>query len=894
MKIKYGIFALMLLLVILFSGASSYQSYLRQRTMLINGIDKQLYTAAMMARATLPRDYHDSIVDAASVAKKRFNEIVNRYNELCVELEMEYLWSLMKINGEIVFTSSTSPDKITNNENHAKFFESHTNPELYETAFLTQKPQYQQHMDKWGKIQVVLIPFVDSHGRPYLFGAGMKLSRVDGLLRRSLKESIIFGAGFLLAGLILSYILARMLSVPLNILAFETSKIASGQFDKKVKEKGFYEYVVLAQSFNQMALAINEKIIAQTKSEEKYRLLFEKMMDGFALHKIILNQNNQPVDYRFVEVNKAFEKQTGLNRNDIIGKTVTQVLPGTQADTADWIGKYGKVALTGEEISFELFSEVLSKWYQVVAYSPKKGYFATIFMDITGLKRAENRLQKSEKKYQAIMESMKEPIYKGSKDLIIEYMNPTMITRTGRDATGEYCFKAIHGFDEKCPWCNHENVINGNTNEFDVVSPKDNCSYHISSTPLVNNDGSISSLNVFRDVTQLQKMETMLKQSQKMEAIGTLAGGIAHDFNNILFPILGHATMLLEDAPEDSPFRNGLNGIYSSALRAGELVKQILTFSRQEMNQLHPMKIQPIVKEALKFIRSSIPATINIKHDIRPECGVIKADPTQIHQIVMNLTTNAFHAMEKKGGDLTVVLKEVESDEHNIIAPDITPGVYACLMVADTGEGMDKELICKIFDPFFTTKEQGKGTGMGLSAVHGIVKSMGGAIHVYSEPGIGSEFKLYFPLEDSCFEQHTTQTHEAMPTGVEQILLVDDEKEIVKMEKQMLERLGYKVTPFSDSREALNAFRDDPDKFDMVITDMAMPNLPGDKLAVELIRIRPDIPVLLCTGFSETMFAEKAMALGIKGFLLKPIVRKKLAKKIREVLNDNKHQQMPN
>ncbi|MCK5100243.1 MAG: response regulator, partial [Desulfobacteraceae bacterium] len=359
------------------------------------------------------------------------------------------------------------------------------------------------------------------------------------------------------------------------------------------------------------------------------------------------------------------------------------------------------------------------------------------------------------------------------------------------------------------------------------------------------------------------------------------------DFNNILFPIVGHTEMLLEDVSEDSPLRTSLDEIYIAALRARELVKQILTFSRQDNNELKLMKMQRIIKEALKLIRSTIPTTIAIKQDIQTDCGVIKADPTQIHQIIMNLATNAYHAMEETGGELKVGLKEIKLSENDLIAPDITPGVYACLTIADTGAGMDKTLTEKIFDPFFTTKEQGKGTGMGLSVVHGIVLSMNGAIRVYSEPGKGTEFHIYLPVVNNSSEKQEFQTEELIQSGTEHILLVDDEKIIITMEKHMLERLGYQVTSHTSSVEALEAFRASPDKFDLVITDMAMPNMPGDKLSDKLTEIRPDIPVLLCTGFSEVMSEKKAISLGIKGFLLKPIVMHDLSMKIREVLDEN-------
>lgn len=391
---------------------------------------------------------------------------------------------------------------------------------------------------------------------------------------------------------------------------------------------------------------------------------------------------------------------------------------------------------------------------------------------------------------------------------------------------------------------------------------------------------------VKRDITKQIRLEDQVLQAQRMETIGTLAGGIAHDFNNILAPILGYTEMLLDDVPEEGQLRDNLNEIYTSSTRAKKLVKQILTFSRQDTSELKLMKIQPVVEEALRLIRATIPTTIKIRQNIMSKGGVIKADPTQIHQLVMNLTTNAYHAMMETGGELKVSLQEIELNDRETLGLDLESGPYTCLIVSDTGVGMDKKLTEKIFDPFFTTKELGKGTGMGLSVVHGIVKNTGGAIHVYSEPGKGTEFKVYFPLAKSSSEEQKKENGGIIQRGSERILLVDDEKAIIRMETMMLERLGYQVVSRTNGIEALEAFRANPHKFDMVITDMAMPNMSGDKLASELVKIRPDIPVLLCTGFSENISKERASFLGIGGFLLKPVVMRDLSQKIRDVLNN--------
>ncbi|MCD4720227.1 MAG: cache domain-containing protein [Desulfobacula sp.] len=519
---------------------------------------------------------------------------------------------------------------------------------------------------------------------------------------------------------------------------------------------------------------------------------------------------------------------------------------------------------------------------------------------LMGRKKAETALLKSEKQFQNLFNSITDLIYTQDMEGRFTSANPVIQNFFGYDMD-DFLGRKASDFMEP------EFQSDFNSRYLEVVK---NQGYHESiacyfkknkekiyleyKSFLVKPDdgGEPYITGIGRDVTEkilskkrLEKLEKQIIQTQKLEAIGTLAGGIAHDFNNILFPVLGHTEMLLEDIPEDSPFHTSLNQIYTGAIRARDLVKQILAFSRQEKSELKLMKIQYLIKEVLKLIRSSIPTTIEIKQDIQADCGVIKADPMQIHQVIMNLTTNAYHAMEETGGKLKVSLNQVQLGEFDLITPDMEPGSYACLSVTDTGIGMEKNITDQIFNPFFTTKKQGKGTGMGLSVVHGIVKSMGGAIQVYSEPGKGTKFHVYFPIEKNSFEELNIQTEELIQPGDERILLVDDEEAIITMEKQMLDRLGYQVTSRTSSIEALEAFRANPDKFDMVITDMAMPNMPGDKLAVELTKIRADIPILLCTGFSETMSEEKAASLGIKGFILKPIVMKNLSLKIREVLD---------
>lgn len=391
-----------------------------------------------------------------------------------------------------------------------------------------------------------------------------------------------------------------------------------------------------------------------------------------------------------------------------------------------------------------------------------------------------------------------------------------------------------------------------------------------------------------QDITARKSLEYRLRQAQKMEAIGTLAGGIAHDFNNILGAIIGYTELSLQEPGENQRQRRYLEQIFKAAKRAGDLVKQILTFSRQTEETLLPLRISPIVTEVLKLLRASLPSTVEVRQNIQSDPDTILASSTHIHQILMNLCTNAAHAMRDKKGVLSIGLEPVEIRPGEILtAQGLLPGSHIRLTVSDTGCGIDPGILEKIFDPFFTTKKPGEGTGMGLSVVHGIVMSCRGAITVRSEVGKGTEFQVYFPLLIDTAGEEGGDAAAPLPIarGSERILFVDDEELLVSLGKEMLTGLGYEVTGCANSPEALQLFRTRPDRFDLVITDMTMPNLTGLELARELFSIRPDLPVILCTGFSETVTPQKAKSLGIREFVMKPVAFDQLAMTIRKTLD---------
>jgi PAS domain S-box-containing protein len=393
---------------------------------------------------------------------------------------------------------------------------------------------------------------------------------------------------------------------------------------------------------------------------------------------------------------------------------------------------------------------------------------------------------------------------------------------------------------------------------------------------------------VKRDVTEQLKMEAQLRQAQKMEAIGTLAGGIAHDFNNILSSVIGFTELSLTKLDNKSLVEQNLDEVMLAGLRARDLVQQILTFSRQSEIRKQAVEIGPLVKEALKLMRASLPSSIELRMNIADERKLVVADPIQIHQVVMNLCTNAYQAMKGHDGLLEVLLRPTVMDGKDARQyQNLEPGEYLMLRVGDTGNGIPPGILERIFDPFFTTKERSEGTGLGLSVVHGIVQDMGGGIKVDSEPGRGSSFSIMMPVHEDSMAPVLTEDEQDL-TGQGKILLVDDEPGFVKIQQGFLEELGYQVTPMIDSLAALEAFKAAPAQFDLLITDLTMPKLSGDKLAREVRKVRSDIPIVLCSGFSEMLPADKELDEGIQATLRKPVLKREMAQAVKSAINAGK------
>jgi len=547
---------------------------------------------------------------------------------------------------------------------------------------------------------------------------------------------------------------------------------------------------------------------------------------------------------------------------------------------------------------FSIYDEYKRLIWSVVAIIVLLVVFVTFLAgNIQHLKRVEKALRESEGKYRAIFENIQDVYYEASIDGTILEISPS-IKNVSQYSRKELIEKSLYDI-----YTNSKDrdeflkliLDNGKVSDFEIyLTDKDGSQRPCSISTLLIRDeqgNPVKLVGSMRDISERKRaenerkrLEAQIQQSQKMESIGTLAGGIAHDFNNILFSMIGFTELALDDANKGELQHRNLQEVLIAGNRAKDLVQQILAFSRQADQEQKLVQIKFVVKEVLKLLRASMPSTIEIEQNIQSN-ALVMGDSTQIHQVLMNLCTNAAHAIKDKGGLLTVNLSNVELDSELISNhPDLKPGQYINLTVTDTGHGMPPAVLEKIFDPFFTTKEKGEGTGMGLSVVHGIVHSHGGTIYAYSEPGIGSTFKVFLPAIERHLEPEDI-VERPIPTGSECILFIDDEPAIVNMGKQILGSLGYNVTTRISSIEALELFKVQKGRFDLVITDMTMPNMTGEDLAKKLMSIRPDIPVIICTGFSARMDEKKAMAIGIRAFVSKPILKREIAETIRSVLD---------
>ena len=651
-----------------------------------------------------------------------------------------------------------------------------------------------------------------------------------------------------------------------------------------------------------LGVDLTERKIAE-KALKESREFMQATLDGLPANIAVIDESG-----KILLVNrpwKNFAVSNGLNAEAASeGANYLNVCRNAKGADADCAVKFanGIVSVLSREIeSFEMeypcHSPTEKRWFigRVALFQGKEPSCAVISHEnITSRKLAEDGLKEREYKFRSLIESTKAIAWELELESFqFTYMSPRINDLTGYDASEwkdfNFWAQTLHPDDREraVNFCQVE-TAQGKAHEFEyrIITANGETIWIRNFVTVIKENGKPSMLRGYLfDYTPFNEMKAQLYQAQKMESIGNLAGGIAHDFNNILFPIIGMSELLLEDLPKDSVQYENAEEILTAGKRGRELVKQILAFSRQMEQKKTPLRVQQILKEVLKLSRSTIPTNIELIQNIQQDCGVVMANSTQIHQIAMNLITNAYHAVMGNDGKIVVELKEMEINNGQLADSNLDPGRYARMSVSDNGTGMDSGIIKKIFEPYFTTKEKDKGTGLGLAVVYGIVKDHGGDIKVYSKPRKGTTVNVYLPLITKKEKNASEIKRLGLPQGNERILLVDDEVPILKLEQQILERLGYEVTARSSSWEAIEIFKVKPDYFDIVITDMNMPNMTGDQLAHEILSIKKNVPIIICTGFSENINEGQAPSIGVKGFLMKPVVQSELAQMIRKLLD---------
>ena len=734
-------------------------------------------------------------------------------------------------------------------------------------------------------------------------GAGVYLDTIEetisknqSALRRELVKKIAASVGVFAVLIVLIWFWAKTVAAKTrkSIDTFESffKRATTESVTIPVDEMQFDELCRIADSANKMIEDQKQSEAALRDSEERFRELFNHMSPGVAIY----SSPDDGQNFVFRDMNKSGLENTQKKREEVVDREVREVFPGVEA--LGLFDVFKRVWQTGipENYPSKLYKDDrIEIWVENYVCKLPSGELVAIYEDTTAQKKAEEALSKSEERLKLALDSVSDAVWDWRVDTGEVYFSSRWYTMLGYEPYElPQAFATWRSLLHPDDLPQSEQTVFGHLElakpfeiEFRMRTKTGQWKWILARGKTVEKDdqgNAVRMLGTHVDITERKKMEERIQQAQKMESIGNLAGGIAHDFNNILFPIVGMSEMLLEDLPPGSPEHESVQEILKAGRRGSDLVKQILAFSRQTEHRMMPVRVQNVLEEVLKLSRSTIPSDIEILRDIQSDCGMVVADPTQLHQVAMNLVTNAYHAVEENGGNISVELKEIDLETQDSSGDLLQQGPYAILSVSDTGNGIDPDVMDKIFDPYFTTKAQGKGTGLGLAVVYGIVREHGGDIKVYSEPGKGTTFNVYLPQKRKFTDALLVEKTVELETGNERILLVDDEEPIVKLESNMLRRLGYHVTSRVSSLEALAAFKAAPDAFDLVLTDMTMPNMTGDQLARALLSIKPDIPIIVCTGFSERISREKAEAIGIKGFLMKPVVRSELSQMIRKAL----------
>lgn len=705
-----------------------------------------------------------------------------------------------------------------------------------------------------------------------------------------------------LMGILITWTMTR----PVRQITEVVEKIIDGDLNQVVEVESGNEIGVLARTFNMMTRQLKQSMESLKENEEKYRGIFENAIEGLF---------QSTLEGQFLSSNPAMAGILGYSSPEELMASVTDighqlyVDPARRDELVAVIAEHGKIS--GVEVLLHR-KDKTRIWVSisgrlVYADNRQPGFLEGFITDINDRKLAEEALAESRDYLDEIINAVADPLFVKNRQHQWVLVNNAMCDFMGHsrnELLGKSDYDLLPKTEADGCWARDEHILtSGKENIKEELFTDAQGVIHTilaRKTLHTNKKGENFIVSIIRDVTEQKQieeerkqLETRLIQAQRMEAIGTLAGGIAHDFNNILSAIIGYTELAMEymlmiDTTQKNKIQANLKQVLKAGDRAKELIRQILTFSRMTETEYAPISLRTVIKESLKMLRSVIPSTIEIRENLVVS-GLVMSDPVQINQIILNLCTNAVHAMDETGGVLEVDLQEVIIDGIAISQGlDILPGTYLKLTIRDTGKGIPPEIMGRIFEPYFTTKKPESGTGLGLSVIHGIVKSHNGAITCQSTPDKETTFEVYLPKIKTESTRQDFAVEMPPATGHEHILFVDDEPILVELYVKMLSSRGYTVVPSTSGPEALELFRKDPQGFDLVITDMTMPTMAGDRLAQELIAIRHDIPVILCTGYNEHITEEKAKKIGIKEFILKPLNIKTLSETIRKVINVSK------
>jgi len=911
MRMKYLLLLVTNTLIIITAITLSILNYKIHKDALLEGIDNKLLTTARFAENILPANYHDNIADEHSVSKDHFDKIVDKYNKLCLKLHLQYIWSVMLIDNQIVFTSATSPDKDIVKGGHAGFFEVHTNPDAFKEAFGTMTVQHSSFHNKWGHGRMVLIPAYDSKGRLYCFGSSMSINDVDSILWKGIVHSLIITAIVLLAGLIFSFVLSNFLSNPIIRLTGIAADIASGNLNQKIEARGSLESRNLSRSIETMSKSINDKI---KEIESKNKVLNREIIERKHAEKELrgaLNIINRspavaflwkfaegwPVEFVSDNVNELF----GYEGEEFISGNISYAEVIYPADL-ERVTKEFKVFRGEEEREDSIHDSYRIvtkngkiKWVENMTFTLKdeKGnitHLEGVLLDITDRKKTEEALRESEEKYRTILESIEDGYYEVDIDGNFTFFNDSLCEIYGcprHEMMGLNIRKLTDQETAKRGYSLFNKVYTTGRSEKGFewsITRKDSTNRVVeASVSLKRNAEGVPTgfRGIVRDISEKHRLESQLQHAKRMESIGTLAGGIAHNFNNLLMGIQGNASIVLLDI-DSSTRRKNLKNIEKLVENGAKLTAQLIGYAREGTYEVKPISLNQLIKETSDTFGMT-KKEISIHQELSEKLYGIKAEQGQIEQVLLNLYVNAADAMPG-GGDL--FLKTVNVTDKDITGKPykVQSENYVLLTVRDTGIGMDKETKERIYEPFFTTKDLASGTGLGMASAYGIIKGHGGYIDVDSKVGEGTTFSIYLPATEKLIEEKKVLSDKLIK-GRGTVLLVDDEEMVLEAGEELLKHLGYDVLLAKNGRDALELYKKNQDKIDMVLLDMVMPMMGGGEAFDRIKEMNSNVKILLSSGYSLEGEAKEILKRGCDAFIQKPFQLGPLSQKIGEILS---------